>query len=57
MTYVDTYLIRGLLRRGQTQGRNNINILSFVFLKKGGELKTARFFSQAFVFEDVRSVF
>jgi len=31
MTYVDTYLIRGLLRRGQTQGRNNINILSFVF--------------------------
>jgi len=49
MTYVDTYLIRGLLRCRPTQGRDNINNLSFVLKKKRGTLKTARFMSQEFL--------
>jgi len=51
MTYFGTYLIRGLLRCRPTEGRDNINTLSFVliFFKKGGKLKTARFMSQEFL--------
>jgi len=49
MTHVGTYLIRDLLRCKPTQGRDNINTLSFVLFKKGGKLKAARFLSQEFL--------
>ena len=49
MTYVGTYLIRGLLRCRPTKGRNNVNTLCLVLFKKGGKLKSARFLSQEFL--------